>query len=186
VLTQRRSLAVLPVVCLAAVVLATHFSSPGRAAGRQTMTYRGTTLLQGECLPDPGNTQMFGPFTTAFLPLGYVGNSSWYCDSAAYPSDGQGVPLATGSLHNLRVVLAGGTLDGSNPALSVAVWVNGVLTPIACTATIVVGHEGLVCEDNTHWYRVKSLDQISILVTIPDSNTFLGWGQTSIELSIVE
>jgi hypothetical protein len=150
------------------------------------MTYRGTTLLQGECLPDPGNSPIYGPFTTAFLPLGYVGNSSWYCDSAAYPSNGQGVPLAPGSLHNLRVVLVGGTSDGSSPVLPVAVWVNGVLTPIACTATIVGRHEGLVCEDNIHQYRVKSLDQISILVTIPDSNTYLSWGQTSIELSIME
>jgi hypothetical protein len=153
-------------VLLLAVVFGHH-----HAKAAQTGTSRGVTLLVFGCGQDPNNTQIFGP--------GSVGPSAGWCDGIGQYN----LQFPSGNLYNLRANVGGGTSDLAPATFKVMVHTGSSPIPVlVCEATTRNGQ----CQDLTHSGSVNAGDGVSVSVSIPDSNTWVGSVGVTVEENIIE
>jgi hypothetical protein len=159
-------------LALAVLLLVLAFVHYPVKAGTHTATSRGVTLIVLGCGEDPNNTQIFGP--------GAVSPGGGWCDGAG---QWNGLQFPSGTLYNLRATVGGGTSNINPATFKVMVHTSSSAIPLlVCEATTRNGQ----CQDLTHSGSVKAGDTVSVSVSIPDSNTWVGSIGVTMEENIVE
>jgi hypothetical protein len=112
-------------------------------------------------------------------------NSSGVCDfNSTYRYEditgSTATPVPGGRLYHLRVNPSLGTFSGSAPSAQITVYDGNTPTPLTCSST------GAGCQDLTHQYVAKSADQISLVLVLPDNNTYLDAASATVEEAVYQ